>query len=292
MVTVVCKESGIEFEAASKRTQQHPDVAALKNAANKNGNYREVNEALSAVRKAGGYSTIEEFMVLVGNHINSKKEEQNRRSIAAAQAREKENAEIEARKEARRKQNEHLKVHGYTWHKYDVYDVTQEVVGSEWKLISADGRFVSVEQALDEIARGVDVVVAEAEAKSQEAQAAAITAAEIEAKRQADEDATDDAAYAAFDTAVEQVKQKTVRVKAFDFSGFSKAVTMSKVSTTYRRYDCIYKGTLNGVLCYVVFTDSGYDYDGSAAYYSEDATTAGLEMFAPDDSENNVGRWF
>jgi hypothetical protein len=173
-----------------------------------------------------------------------------------------------------------------------VYDVTQEVVGSEWKLISADGRFVSVEQALDEIARGVDVVVAEAEAKRQEAQAAAITAAEIEAKRQADEDATDAAAYAAFDTAVEQVKQKSVQVKAFDFGRFSKIVTMGKVSTTYRRYDCIWRGAINGVVCYVVFTDSGYDYDGNAAYYSESPEAAGLTVFVDADGDDNVGRWF
>lgn len=69
MVTIKCKHSGIVFEAKTKRTKQHPDIAALKQRANKDGNYREVDNALDAVTKAGGYSTIEKYMQLVNDMV-------------------------------------------------------------------------------------------------------------------------------------------------------------------------------------------------------------------------------
>ena len=71
----------------------------------------------------------------------------------------------------RAKQNAHLKAHGYTWFKItqdwlDDNDDFDTVPG--WHLYSPDNRDVTVEQALDEIARGASVVKAEkAEQKRQ-----------------------------------------------------------------------------------------------------------------------------
>jgi hypothetical protein len=76
----------------------------------------------------------------------------------------------------RAKQNAHLKAHGYHWVKItqdwlDDNDDFDTVPG--WHLYSPDNRDVSVAQALDEIERGRDVVLAEkkAEAKAAEQKA-------------------------------------------------------------------------------------------------------------------------
>ena len=79
----------------------------------------------------------------------------------------------------RAKQNAHLKAHGYHWVK-----ITQDWLDDNddfttrpgWHLYSPDNRDVTVAEALDEIARGRDVVLAERKA---EAQAAAEKAARI-----------------------------------------------------------------------------------------------------------------
>lgn len=70
----------------------------------------------------------------------------------------------------RAKQNAHLKSHGYHWVKItqdwlDDNDDFDTVPG--WHLYSADGRDISVEQALDEIEHGKDVVLAEKAAERQ-----------------------------------------------------------------------------------------------------------------------------
>ena len=99
MVKVICQHSGIEFEAASKRSKNHPMVSDLKVRANKDGNYREVNNAMDAVKKDGGYETIEEFMSKVNDHINGKKQAIKSREAKFAE-REQAVAEREARFEA------------------------------------------------------------------------------------------------------------------------------------------------------------------------------------------------
>lgn len=288
MVEVVCKESGITFEASSKRTQQHPRIAALKQQGNKDGTYREVNDALMKVKKAGGYTTIDEFMALVEDFMNGKKQERRTADARIAEQRAKDRADDEARKEERRKQNELLKANGYTWNKYTRYDETQEEDGFEWVLKSADGREVSVTQALAEIERGVETVKAEIETAKQLEQAK--QEAERAAK-QRQEDA-DTAAYAAFDELVEEVKQASKIVEPFDYKGFLETAKMGKVSGTYRRHDRIYTGEINGIMCYVTFTRSGYDDDGYPTYYCEDPEKAGVELLKADDTPNTFSMFF
>lgn len=73
----------------------------------------------------------------------------------------------------RAKQNAHLRAHGYHWVKItqdwlDDNDDFDTVPG--WHLYSPDHRDVTVEQALDEIARGRDVVLAEQKAEAEAAE--------------------------------------------------------------------------------------------------------------------------
>lgn len=150
MITAICQHSGLEFEASSKRTKQHPNVAALKSTAYDNGNYAEVMQALDTVKERGGYKTIEEYLDLV-NEIASGK------VTASRDARKREREEKAQREEARREhkrqrdaQNNILRRNGYNWRKiHDQEDEHYE--DGQWLLFSPDGRSVSVEQALAEI---------------------------------------------------------------------------------------------------------------------------------------------
>lgn len=64
MVEVICKLSGLRFEAATKRTQVHPGIAGWKKYANKNGWYARCLEAIEHGRTKG-LQTIEEFDALL-----------------------------------------------------------------------------------------------------------------------------------------------------------------------------------------------------------------------------------
>lgn len=86
-------------------------------------------------------------------------------------------------KEERRQRNEFLKSHGYRWSKeFADFDEYEEGEPSEWVLRAPDGRQVDVAQALDEIERGVEVVLAEI------AQREAAAEAKRQARAQADQE--------------------------------------------------------------------------------------------------------
>lgn len=62
---IVCKFSKIRFEAATKRTQVHPKIAAWKQEANKRGWYRRFFEAIE-YGLANKFETIEQFEEILG----------------------------------------------------------------------------------------------------------------------------------------------------------------------------------------------------------------------------------
>ena len=68
MTTVTCQYSGLEFEAKSSRAKNHPRLADLLSQAHRADRYGEMVEALQAVRKVGGYTTIEEYLALLSQH--------------------------------------------------------------------------------------------------------------------------------------------------------------------------------------------------------------------------------
>lgn len=289
MVKVICQHSGIEFEASTSRTKQHPLVADLKAEANKRGTYREVNEAMDAVKKAGGYTTAEEYIQMVKAHISNKaqqaKEVAQRRAERFAQA----EAEAKAKKQA---EDALLKEHGYEMKKV-VEQINDDGQGEydlvdRWYLHSPDGRRVSRNEALDEIKRGAEVVKAEREAaqKAQEEKAAAEKAQKEAAQ------ISDAEAYNTFDAKVEELTEGMTQVERFNFAPHQTEVVykMPRVSTNHRAHDYIARGEINGTAIIIAVTGSGYDDDGYSTIYCADPEKAGLTRKA--ENTNSAARYF
>jgi hypothetical protein len=140
MVKVKCQHSGIEFEAKTSRTKQHPFITKLKQDGAMNGDYREVNQCLANVTMAGGYDTIEEYMALVLADLKAQEE------ISREYAK-RELARYEAHLQKTEEQNSILKANGYFW-RFKMVDQGRRKL---FYLNSPDGRILSVEDALNEI---------------------------------------------------------------------------------------------------------------------------------------------
>lgn len=259
MTNVTCKHSGIEFEAKTKRTTQHPDIAEAKAKANKRGNYSDLMTALDDVRNAGNYTTIDEYMTLVNECISGADE--SRREIQ----RSREAAKREAI-ERRDRENAQLEKHGYRWG----YDLVQDEAyadddrapGKHWFVVSPDGQRMTKGEALAEIEIGAEITRAWDEAivenKRRDEEAA-------KAQVQAEETAF----YAAKDAALAGMTQ----VDRFDYSDFTMVARWHHVMTTR----LVYAGTINGVQCAVTETVGDGDYH---SFYSADPQVAGLTVKA------------
>lgn len=73
MVTVTCQYSGVEFEAKSKRSKNHPRVANLLENANRKGVYNDVVAAMVQAKRQGitGEAVIEAGEVAFDNGMNA-----------------------------------------------------------------------------------------------------------------------------------------------------------------------------------------------------------------------------
>lgn len=178
---VTCQYTGIQFEAKSARTKNHPEFSKLMTEAHRLGIY---DRYMRSVEKAKSSATPDNPMTIdrakAGlekihkNHL-SEQDEQRKKDIEFKNT-------IAAAKAKREAQNAHLRAHGYTWHKASQDDVDDGFANdADWHLLSNDGREVSVKQALDEIERGREVVLAEIAQAEAQAEAAA------KAKRSANE---------------------------------------------------------------------------------------------------------
>jgi len=157
MVTIKCQHSGLEFEAETRRTKQHPRIAAAKQQAHKDGLSREMEAALDSVQRSGEYTTIDEYMeqvtAIMRGEEQSAKKQKNARNRAQAE-RKAAREEALAKREAT---NRLLKQHGYTWHVdvVDAQDISDAMdtrnTGKTFFLTSPNGEVVSVEQALSAI---------------------------------------------------------------------------------------------------------------------------------------------
>lgn len=153
MVTVTCQYTGIEFEASSKRSKNHPAVSDLLNEAAKDkynpAAYRTVKDAL-ADAKAAGMTDINEIVSYARDRMNNANDAAWQRRI-----------EDEQQRKARAERNSLLKSHGYRWHKEDEESMDfagagafESMYGSAnavWILTAPDNREVTVAQALKEI---------------------------------------------------------------------------------------------------------------------------------------------
>lgn len=271
MVKVICEHSGLEFEAKTTRSKSHPRVSDLKNRAYRENNYSDTMSALGKARRAGGYSTIEEYMKLVSDIMAGESAKHDAAILASRKVEaeaEQARREVKIRREA---QNAFLKQHGYNWQKDEIIDFDQyeeydaRYAEFVWNLITPDGRIVTVEQALAEIERGVEVVLAEIEAKNQ-------ADAEEDARHQAAKTA-EEAKFQAAKTSV-----KTVEVERFDYTGFT-TIYESKIYHPATIIDQVFSGQINGVDCGVVcHYFGGNDYDERVSYYCTNPEAAGLSI--------------
>lgn len=283
MVNVICQESGIEFEAENRRTKQHPKIAELKQRAFKDGTGRELGDALISVRKAGGYTTIDEYISLVENKMTGVETYGMRKIRYEAERRER-------RERVQRERNERnamLKANGYTWHAYELCEEDDGYSGrpfannKRFYLTDPDGNIVDVSQAIDEIKRGRDVVRAEIAARDakNEAEQAAIRAAKTAIENH------NRLTHRLFDAALHAAIEGLIEVEAAP--GFTETAVIhmgrQKGRFTDRDRDKIMFGTVNGVPVVVTLTRTGYDDGGYYGYVCADPTAAGLTVYEPDE---------
>lgn len=169
MVTITCQYTGVVFEADSRRQKNHPKVSRLLNScANDRSNPSAYNLAQGALRqaKADGMTDIDAIIAFAESYVREggdlRRQAENKRRAAQAAADKAFEENRQRIKEERRQRNEFLKGHGYRWSKeFADFDEYEEGEPSQWVLRAPDGRQVDVAQALDEVERGAEVVLAE-----------------------------------------------------------------------------------------------------------------------------------
>ena len=157
MTTVKCQHTGIEFDADSKRTKMHPAISGIKNAAAKDGTYRQVMAAITATEKET-WTSIEEAVEFINDMAAGRitaKRQADREAGATKKA-----AEMAAKESKQRRidTNSTLYRYGYVWtyedeESMDIFGATaiDTIGGNGWKLSGPDGRNVTVAQAMKEI---------------------------------------------------------------------------------------------------------------------------------------------
>lgn len=153
MVKVICEKTGLEFEAVSKRTKNHPTIMSILNRANRDGWYGQALDAVKIGRQSG-LATIEEFVAWLDETEKAWREQRNTQITGYL------DSKLEAQ-EARRQRhilNSFLREHGYHWADLamDPEDVDNSFTGHlpahDWQLFSSDNRAVSIKQAMQELA--------------------------------------------------------------------------------------------------------------------------------------------
>lgn len=265
MVTITCQYTGIAFEADSRRRKNHPRVSAFLNAcANNKSNPSAYNMALGAFRKAkeASMTDIDEIMQFAEQYVAedgaTKLQQRNERQAAQA-ANDKAFEEKRQRIKAERKaQNEFMRQHGYTWRKeFADFDEYEEGEPSLWVLRSQDGRKVTPTQALDEIARGVEVVLAEIAAKKAEAESKHL------ARVQADEEDRQRR-----QEAINQVRALGYRCDPFDREQLPMIYELRDISTATHLV-FVHLGEIDGVPHGAIYEYwGGHDYSELGEYWS------------------------
>lgn len=285
-IKIKCQHSGIEFNAGNKRTKQHPLIAEFKNeSAGRRGDYRLACQALDKAAELGNYETIDEYMAIVTDIYTGT---YDKKTKAQARREEEEKEHSKAQREARAKretQNRHLREHGYRWEKeYNdpAYAAGWGEDNSEvWVLLSSDGRAVTVPQALDEIERGAEVVLAEIEtAKKAEVEAQEVVEKAEKEYQQTWEDAKD------------KIKIEMTEVERFDYTDWTITFNRScyKTITTIEK---IFTGQKNNVDCAVIYRYiGGHDFEETEQFYSANPVAAGLTVIERSEMEASFHRFF
>lgn len=269
MSTATCQYSGLAFEARSSRAKNHPALANLLSQAYRDGRYGEMAEMLHAVHKAGGYTTIEEFLTLLGQRQNRRREIAEKQRAAEAESK-RHFAEMQQR---RRERNVLLEAAGFHWDGdwgTDTFDEIEEPSGrppTHWYLLAPDGK---------EIAEGKAAAIVAGETTL-----AAVRAAEAEAKREHErqQEARRQEEAAEQQREADARRQvETIRVGKFDHNGFQRIYARMYNPSVSSSSIAVYAGEVNGVPAGVVniYHSYGNDYDDDWFYYCADPEAAGL----------------
>ena len=193
MITITCQYTGVTFEADSRRQKNHPRVSKFLNAcANDKGNLNAYHMAKGAFRmaKEAGLTDIDEIMAFAERYLSESWTTQLQRALDRKNAQDAVDRAFEEKRQRtnteRKAQNEILRQHGYTWRKESTepWNDDDDDGPTEWVLRSTDGREVTPAQALDEINRGVKVVLAEIAAKEAEAEVKRLARAQADREDQ------------------------------------------------------------------------------------------------------------
>lgn len=144
MVKVICEKTGLEFEAKTSRTKNHPQIMNIVNEASKDGWYRECLAALEEYKCK--FESVEEYVEILDTVRES--HENKVSALWKAKVQEKFAAREAAREKAIR--DAKLARHGYTWQRVS-YPIDDEDYAYYTVLVAPDGAEVSVSQALAEI---------------------------------------------------------------------------------------------------------------------------------------------
>lgn len=269
MIEIICDKTGIAFQADSRRQKNHPRISRLLNdAAGDKHNPNAYTVALTACReiKERGGMTIDDAITYIENRLSGNCESNTQARQQAAQAQRELAQRMADRKRQRAEQNAHLAANGYKWGKeYANDDEFEEGEPSKWVLRSPDGRDVSVAQALDEIARGANVVLAEISAQEADA-----------ARKRQERIAAENADRDAYHTALTQVRALGHIVEGFDDSEFT-VLYEKKNYQTLTHIERVMIGQINGVDCGSAYTYwGGHDWIEETTYYCADPSNAGL----------------
>lgn len=251
MIIVKCQHSGIEFEANTSRTKQHPKVAAFKNSNVKNY-YRQACESLD---EAAGedYQTIDEYLTIVNRIFKAKTAKRDAEiTERKRQQAQEEKARYEARKQ-REATNAKLRANGYCWMKDDDDGYQPQFNDGNWHLISPDGYDVTVAEALHDIEIGVENAIA------QRAKAKAQAEKEASEKAQAEKEETEKRAQAE-----SEVMGNAQEVEPFDYSNFELIYSHSDTRVSVINHK-VFRGQISGITCGVTY--SYYSNLGESIHY-------------------------
>jgi len=153
MVQVTCEKSGLVFEAATRRTKNHPTIMYWLSEAFKDGWNQVAYDTVVEGRKAG-FTTIEQFVA----SLEQAKEKALTERNAVIAARRKEEKERQEAYRLRKIVNRFLYDHDYRWSDVGYHDqeIDNSIIGSlpehDWQLFAPDHRIVSVKEAMQELA--------------------------------------------------------------------------------------------------------------------------------------------
>lgn len=301
MVTAKCKHSGLEFEAKTKRSKQHPQIAALKNDAHRDGNYCEVLAALDKAADAGGYETVEEYLQIVEGILTGKAEQKKKNQEEAREWHRDQAVKHEEAKVQHDAQKQLLKKSGYQWEKnYADRDEWEEGEPSVWSLYSPDRRQVTTAQALDEIERGANLVEAElavvVEAGGDLPYDVVIDGKLTEAqdrrqrREKAAKEAVEEEQQAAWEAAKNQVKSMMAVVERFEYEAFETVFSQKSGQYVHKK---ILRGKVNGVDCAVIYTYfGGHDFYIGEQFYAVTPAAAGLIVIERDEEQDRFHSFF